>query len=294
MKVVVIDGVLSAEHKDLPTAYYTLIDDKMISCDTYTEDFSHATICDLIIKQYARGAELININILGCDNICDIGELIVALEWCLSNSVDIINISAGIVNFVEGSSEFISLLELCNKLNSKGVKIVAAQDNDGYVTIPAKFKSVTSVETSNGLLTANNEFRSSDYIVKGSAFICIRGKAEKVEKCNSYSCAAVSAMFAEGKTHPKIQRNKNITAFRTDCLVYKLCDAVTNALKRVLYIEKKKVDFECPIICVNKNVADIIVPLLTSEFQKMGYIVSKIVDFSISQTNTAFTAKKNT
>lgn len=292
MRVVVIDGVLSAEHKDLPTAYYTLVDNEMISCDIYTGEFSHATICDLIIKQYARGVELININILGYDNTCDIGKLILALKWCLSNSVDIINISAGIINYVDNSAEVISLLELCNKINSKGVKIVSAQDNDGFATIPAKFKSVVSVETSNILLAANNEFRSSDYIVRGSTYLCVNGKAEKMEKCNSFSCALVSAMFANGKNMAKIQRNKNVVIFSTDCIVYELCNTIVNTMKRLFYKKKRNDAFECPVICINKDVAGKIAPLLTTEFQKLGYIVSKISDYADTSTDNAVTVKK--
>lgn len=293
MKVVVIDGAISIGYKDLVAEYYTLVDQKMVNCDAYVEHLSHATICDLIIMQYAHGAELININILGYDDVCDIQKLASALEWCLSRNIDVINISAGIINFVDNSEEVMSLLELCNKLNSKGVKIVSAQDNDGFATIPAKFKSVVSVETSNILLAANNEFRSSDYVVKGSAFIFVNGIVKKMEKCNSFSCAIVSAMFAEGKAHTKILRNKNITVFRTDCLAYWLCNVVTKALKRFFYIEKKNEDFDCPVICVNKNVADKIVPLLKNQFQKMGYIVSTIVDYSVSLTNNAFTIKRS-
>ena len=66
-----------------------------------------------------------------------------ALEYCSELKVDVINLSSGCSFYDSNTAVYARLVAVCRKLYYRGVKIFAAQNNVGNMTIPAQFPYVT-------------------------------------------------------------------------------------------------------------------------------------------------------
>lgn len=92
-----------------------------------------------IISDYSKKVDLINIKIFFDDLECRETVLIKAIEECIREKVDIINISVGCNTY---SKELQQICEDCMQL---GIIIVAAKDSLSESTYPADFKNVVRV-----------------------------------------------------------------------------------------------------------------------------------------------------
>ena len=109
--------------------------DSKISHDAICDKIGHGTAIYSIIKREAINASIYVIKIV--DNLAaeqNELSLITALEFVYDNlDCALINISLGInIPSVSGK-----LLDICTRLNDKGIILGAADDNNGAVTYPA-------------------------------------------------------------------------------------------------------------------------------------------------------------
>lgn len=180
---------------------------------------SHGTVCAKIIEEYAAPDKIIDIVFTDEEGYAEIEDLIDAFRVCLEIEVDCINMSNGIEEYNIYSSEYKELLNVCKELYYKGVKIFAAQSNDGNQAIPAYFPYTVSVERFRIFDSVMRmPYRRSDIYTFGSFKITIGWRKRKVIKCNSFACPYALSLSATGSKSLKIWNSKLISS---DVTLYK-------------------------------------------------------------------------
>lgn len=145
MKVAIIDeGVSSEFFKGVcDIKSYRIIDSSIRS---YTEKSldptKHSHICARIITNTTQIDNLWCISILDLYRQSSMSRLRIALEWCLDNKIDIINLSLG----SPYALDYNELSPVISRLVESGKIVVAACNNNDTLTIPASISDVIGVK----------------------------------------------------------------------------------------------------------------------------------------------------
>ena len=205
MRIAIIDdGICKNEFND--DICNLKVQNGSISADNDINVFnnSHGTICAKIIQKYCKKKiELFSIRFINNEGIGSIDDLCIALNWCSSNNINIINLSNGIEKY----TDYECLYKICSALYQKKVIVVAAQSNRRTDTIPANFPFVISVEQSS-FKHSENPLRSSCIYANGRHRILLNGKVVHTERCNSYACAYACALIANNYEENNVILNK--------------------------------------------------------------------------------------
>lgn len=106
-----------------------------------------ARISGFGMEGIASEAELYSVKILNKENEANVSTVVKAIEWCIQNDMDIINMSFG----MDGYSEI--LADAVKKAYNNDILMVAAAGNDvKQVQYPARFAEVLSVGSINSKL----------------------------------------------------------------------------------------------------------------------------------------------
>lgn len=155
MKVAIIDDGICGNiincYRNLNHFY--IKNDIIIAEDIYTNHITHGTICAFILMQIENNIELNDIRIFTEKKSC-VEDAIIALEWCLHNSISIINMSFGTINFLD----FKKMEPILQKLINRGSLIVAAHTNYFIWSYPAVCQKVIGVRRDIGKILKNGEF----------------------------------------------------------------------------------------------------------------------------------------
>lgn len=109
--------------------------------NSYRKDINHGTICAGIISKDSKSKiELISIKVKNQSN-GELAKLIVAIEYCIQNKIQIVNISLGSTCAVDEEP----LRKVIQKASDKGLIIVAALSNDNHITYPASLENTIGV-----------------------------------------------------------------------------------------------------------------------------------------------------
>lgn len=151
VKIGIVDTGI-ASHEDISVAGGTSFTSYTSS---YLDDNGHGTHVAGIIGAKNNGygvvgvaneASLYAVKVLGSDGSGYLSDVIAGIDWCITNNMDIINLSLG------SSTSSIALQQEVDKAYSQGVLVVAAAGNDGTssgstdtVEYPAKYSSVIAV-----------------------------------------------------------------------------------------------------------------------------------------------------
>ena len=151
IKVGVVDTGI-ANHEDLTVAGGAAFTSYTSS---YLDDNGHGTHVAGIIGAKNNGygtvgvaneVSLYAVKVLGSDGSGYLSDIIAGIDWCITNKMDIINLSLG------SSTPSTALQQEVDKAYSQGVLVVAAAGNDGTsdgstdtVNYPAKYNSVIAV-----------------------------------------------------------------------------------------------------------------------------------------------------
>ena len=105
---------------------------------------SHGTVCTYIIKKRIKEAKtrFVSIRILGNKGRGTVSDFLCALNWCISNDIDIINCSLGSVE----NADFDKIKLAINQVVKANILVVAAQHNRGKYTLPACLPNVIGVK----------------------------------------------------------------------------------------------------------------------------------------------------
>lgn len=166
--------------------------------ETYTwrfasEVITHSTIIAAIIESgiNIQQAELYNLVIKpSFEQNGSVLSLLRAVEWCIKNKIEIINLSLGSTAYNDQEL----LQSLSNRLEEHKICLVAATANNGQTTYPANFRNVIGVRYCD-LLTADQH----KYFQNPSDGIeIISGCPTNINQicfdpCNSFATAIISS-----------------------------------------------------------------------------------------------------
>ncbi len=146
VKVAIIDSGIDISHSSIGViAGGVNISINKDSHFIYSEEVAdcagHGTACAGIIRKKAPDAALYSVRIFDESLIAGGRVLIAAIQWCIDNEMDVVNLSLGTtdVTFKE------ALQKVCRKAVDTGVILVAAESNDGGESYPAVFPEVIGV-----------------------------------------------------------------------------------------------------------------------------------------------------
>jgi len=165
------------------------------------QQFQHGTNCAMILEKYCLDCNLISIRVLDENGKGAIGGIYPALEWCYKNQVRLVNLSLGTVDFRDCKK----LKLLINEYAVKGIIIIAATSNSGFVTYPASFTNVIGVATTGSSLNYCKDYiqMGIDTVVPSEHRIKIYDEEIETSLSNSYAAPYVCALVAN-----KLKTNK--------------------------------------------------------------------------------------
>lgn len=156
------------------------------------------------IEGIASRAEIYSLKVLNQDNRADVGTIIKALEWCIDNKIDVINMSFGLNNYSE------ILENTIKRAANANIIMIAAAGNDGKtIQYPAKYSEVISVGS------VDEQLQSSEFSYNKGADVVAPGENTQTtgylgSYCNvdgtSIACAHVTGIVSLAKS-----ANKNIS-----------------------------------------------------------------------------------
>jgi subtilisin family serine protease len=114
----------------------------------YNDTIGHGTMCLRIIHAYIENAVYFIVKIFDTKLRTNQKVLVAAINYCIKQQVDVINLSLGIR--AEHASR--SLVKICELAHRRKIIIIAADHNEGKVCFPACLPSVIGV----GSTTFNN------------------------------------------------------------------------------------------------------------------------------------------
>ena len=92
----------------------------------------------------APDIKILSVRTLQADNRCMLSAIIHALEFCIEQKVDVINLSLGSCGST--SSRLRELQQVCERATQRGIVIFAADNNiSGKKSYPANFENVIGV-----------------------------------------------------------------------------------------------------------------------------------------------------
>lgn len=164
-------------------------------------DFQHGTFCALIVKKYNSFSILHSIRILDKYGNGKIEKIEPAFEWCYRNNIRVVNLSFGTTNF----NECDILKRLVNKYVHKGLIIVAATANSGFISYPASFTNVIGVATTGSPLNYFKDYMQMgiDSIVPSEHMVKICDNEIKTSLSNSYAAPYICALIASKLSNDK-------------------------------------------------------------------------------------------
>jgi subtilisin family serine protease len=122
------------------------IDDIRFVEGPHDDLYGHGTACAGIVRALAPGVELVSLRVLGGDLSGSAYDFAHALEWCIDNDVQIVNLSLSTSN--EDFAEV--FYELVDAATYSDVLVVSAMNNERKRSIPSEFAGVFSVACCEG------------------------------------------------------------------------------------------------------------------------------------------------
>ena len=144
VRIAIVDSGIDASHEDVGNVaggVQIQIEGEVLFLDDHTDCAGHGTACAGIIRKKAPDAALYSVRIFNESLMADGRALIAAIQWCIDNEMDVVNLSLGTTDVTFKKS----LQEVCRKAVDAGVILVAAESNDGGESYPAVFPGVIGV-----------------------------------------------------------------------------------------------------------------------------------------------------
>ena len=278
------DGIpqnLQERYPDLRIQYYE-IHKKNIRRQTMLRQkkkMTHAGLCFMVYSYYLKSeADVYSIDI-GIRRRGKIEDLISALEWCIHEKIQIINLSVGSRNYWDAF-----LLEpILKNMRAKNIIVIAAHSNDfsfsfpavsGY-TVSTRFarkdlleeKGVAIVE---GLFSDIEVLISDDYILSE-----LTEYTDLDEECNSFSAPVISAFITD--CYEEAYRNPKKYLYRRYGTVDK---NLLWSIKRSYIDENKSGDI--PVVIFDANRVNLQMVREITEF----YLKQKYTVLTLSEERT--------
>lgn len=159
IKIAIIDeGVNNIKDKLEIAGGYNFINNS----DDYFDEDGHGTAIASIIKSrefgIAQDVELYSLKVKLEFTDASINMVIKAIDWCISNKIDIINMSFGFAGFISYALE-----DKCEEAMNQGIVIVCAAGNNNLsqgIEIPGKYNSTIAIS---GVSRNNTRYEKSSF-----------------------------------------------------------------------------------------------------------------------------------
>lgn len=185
-----MDGML--QEQDIEDIYYE--DQEFKTC--YVGKLNpHGTEIIKVLLKEAPDIKILSVRTLQADNRCMLSAIIHALEFCIEQKVDVINLSLGSCGST--SSRLKELQQVCERAIQRGIVIFAADNNiSGKKSYPANFENVIGVvapENQKEFCKVSYKSRviefSDNYVYVPDKMRCI------IRRGNSYLCPFLAGLF---------------------------------------------------------------------------------------------------
>ena len=174
--VAVVDSGIDVTHPKIDTVAagtrITVIDDRIGTDNLWHDDSGHGTACAGIIKSVAPDCVLHAVRIFDDTLEADWRAVVAAIDWCIAQGVDVVNLSLGGTDF--GIHDDIAAA--CKRAYEANMVVVAAQNNDGRDSYPAVLSEVIGV--AGGRLKGGLDFH-----FQPNSCIELVGKADEQRLC---------------------------------------------------------------------------------------------------------------
>ena len=144
IRIAIVDSGIDASHsgvRDVAGGVHIQIEGEVVFWDDHTDCAGHGTACAGIIRKKAPNAMLYSVRIFDDSLMADGRALIAAIQWCIDNEMDVVNLSLGTTDVTFKKS----LQKVCRKAVDAGAILVAAESNDRGESYPAVFPEVVGV-----------------------------------------------------------------------------------------------------------------------------------------------------
>ena len=146
IRIAIVDSGIEASHEDVGDVaggVHIQIggEGEAVFLDDHADCAGHGTACAGIIRKKAPDAALYSVRIFDASLMADGRALIAAIQWCIDNEMDVVNLSLGTTDVTFKKA----LQKVCRKAVDAGVILVAAESNDGGESYPAVFPAVIGV-----------------------------------------------------------------------------------------------------------------------------------------------------
>ena len=190
IRIAIVDSGIDASHTgvgDVAGGVHIQIKGEVVFWDDHTDCAGHGTACAGIIRKKAPNAMLYSVRIFDDSLMADGRALIAAIQWCIDNEMDVVNLSLGTTDVTFKKS----LQKVCRKAVDAGAILVAAESNDGRESYPAVFPEVVGV--TGGVIYEPDGF----YYRKDQRIECVaRGDEQRVCWLNGKHIMTVGNSFA--------------------------------------------------------------------------------------------------
>jgi len=142
VRVAVIDSGVHASHPHIGGVAGGITIGQELNEKNYTDVIGHGTAVMAAIKEKAPEAEYFAIRVFYSSLRTTIDLLLRAIEWCIANRIDVVNLSLGTTNPAH-RERFTPLIERAVK---EGTILVSARDADGTPALPGSLPGVIGVD----------------------------------------------------------------------------------------------------------------------------------------------------
>ncbi|MBB5635061.1 hypothetical protein HDF26_002212 [Pedobacter cryoconitis] len=149
IKIGIIDsGINQVYAGELPAVQGIFLEkdkltNQICSFDNIFDRIGHGSECFRIISSIVTGANYYIVKIFDQEMIADVDILAAAIQTCINQNVNIINISAGVI-----ADKIPELLRIvCDQAYENNIAIISAKHQSGTHCYPAHYRKVISVGT---------------------------------------------------------------------------------------------------------------------------------------------------
>ena len=275
IRVAIIDNGINERFLKRGIEKSIAVDEKGICvADTKNIDqqqFQHGTNCAMILEKYCPDCILTSIRILDENGKGGVESFQPALDWCCENHIRLINLSLGTVDFRNCEK----LRCLINKYVVRGMIIVAATANSGYVSYPASFTNVIGVAAAGGPLNYRKDYMQMgiDTVVPSVHAIKTYDREINTSMSNSYAAPYISALIA----------NKLKADSALDIKKLKICAREQSRLQMTEEIYEPDWVYRAYILGRGTNSrAKYYFETVTGEFEKVQEDIDTVIAFSMT------------
>jgi subtilisin family serine protease len=141
VRVAVIDSGVNASHPHIGGVTGGVAIGPELDETGYTDRIGHGTAVMAAIKEKAPEAEYFAVRVFYSSLRTTVDLLLRAIEWCLANQIDVINLSLGTANPAHRER----FMPLITQALEQGVVLVSARDSEGVPMLPGSLPGVIGV-----------------------------------------------------------------------------------------------------------------------------------------------------